>query len=433
MNSKKVLIVTALPFREKGNQSLFRFVNMFLHNDVEVKLLHDEVDSRGNHVISNPNFSIRKFVSFREPVFNLFKFMVIFFTLNNNNKVEIHSPVLLDSDLALPPFGCHSNKTLVVKWVKFLLCLFDNVIAFIYILLFHFRYVQECDAIIGYEVDYSFCAKFLSCIFYKKYINKYQGVTLHASARDISQCIKYYPLNFFGIHKSDLCIMVNDGTDGYFYAKERGCENILFESHGVDQLGYPEYIAKNQRDKLVVVNLASGSCWKRVDRFINVAKRIPNNYRDKVEFITTYFGEGYADLIAEVKNNKLEDFVRFAEGLDHLQANELLRQSDILFMTNDLSNLGNPVLEAIFYGIPILTVDDGSCVSVLNDSWDSKLVKLEGFDKECSEFIISLINNEKLLATLTKNMHYNSNVKTLVSAQGHEFAKIRQVLFKEDE
>ena len=67
----------------------------------------------------------------------------------------------------------------------------------------------------------------------------------------------------------------------------------------------------------------------------------------------------------------LSQNVVFLEGLDSIECNNILRNADVVIMTNDFSNLGNPLLEAIYYKTPIISIDDGSLEGFLTNKKDS--------------------------------------------------------------
>jgi glycosyltransferase involved in cell wall biosynthesis len=192
----------------------------------------------------------------------------------------------------------------------------------------------------------------------KNILINFQGTILKATNRKKSLAVKYFPHNYFSLNKSDLCLMVNDGTDGNYYAKQRGCDNIFFEPHGVlqykhddEKLEILELLKKTK--KFILFNNASGSTWKRPDRIVRGLLKLDKDALNDIVLITTYYGPDREELIKYTKAKGLDKNVIFAEGLNNIQCNYILQNSDVVIMTNDISNLGNPILEAIFYKIQL--------------------------------------------------------------------------------
>lgn len=431
------IILTALPFGKKGNQSLLRFVTMLLDQGHSVKLVHGGQVSKGERVLINDSFSLHHVLSLRDRVYSLIGFVWRLKDFGRARASESKNVFLtISSEKDLPPFGEHTLVTSANKWSYFCLNLVDNVLLVGYLTLVRFSWMNKADVIVGYECNYAFAARFLATVFGKKYINKYQGVTLHATKRDFSSCKKYYPLNYYGINKSDLCLMVNDGTDGEYYASERGCKNIHFSPHGVNEQEYStvrtgrgtlEKFYQMNEGKLIIANVASGSRWKRVDRIIRALSKLEQKYRLKLVVATTYFGPDRAQLREFANMAGVEDCFCFLDGLDHLDCNELIRSADALLMTNDLSNLGNPVLEALYYGTPVLTIDDGSCREYLDDFSISILIDRANFDSELRGFLRYYAEQPDLLRAEKKTVK-STRVNSLVAQQCVEYSKIEKLI-----
>lgn len=437
--NKEIIILTSLPFRKYGNQSIKRFVNMFLKKGFNVILFSSGSDSKGENVIDNSNFKKYRLPSLFEAAINLKMNFKLPFYKKSKNKTPTHNDNLyknIRSDTVLPPFKSNNVFNLIKAWIRFILMRIDNLFATIYLMLFKKKHIVNADAIIAYEIGYTFAGKLLSRIYKKKYINKFQGVILKSTNRDINLCIKHYPENYFGLNKADLCIMVNDGTDGLYYAKIRGNSNIYFETHGVnnkeydhlneEQLEIGNFINNvNSDHKFIIFNNASASRWKRVDRIIRGLSLLDKGDHDKILFLTTYYGHDRHQLKELATSLGVNDIVLFLDNINHIQSNAILRISDVLAMTNDMSNLGNPVLEAIYYGVPIVTINDGSMEGFIKNGIDGYLIDLnDDFDITFAKIISNLINNRELYNSLKNNIKDNKSVNNLETQQIKEFETI---------
>lgn len=435
--TKNVLILTALPFRKYGNQSLYRFVEMFLSRGLEVFVFSSGSDSKGENAINSKKCHYFKTWSFSNFLINAYKSLrgLIINKKASNNKEQSKDNFYsgITSDTRLMPFSEHNIKKFVLSWILFLLVIVDNIVLFTSLLLFNLNVLKKIDLIAGYEVNYSFASKWLSKLFNKPYINKYQGTVLGACKDDFLDCKLFYPLNYFGINNSDLCIMVNDGTNGDLYCKQRGLKNIFFEIHGVKEYQYDDIDTSKLKDidfnKFIIFNNSSASKWKRVDRVTRFLTYLKPEIRKKVLVVTTYSGSDLKDLknLAEIMG--VNKNILFINGLSHIECNYIISKSKILLMTNDLSNLGNPVLEAVYCKTPVVSIKDGSLDNVFKGHDGAVLLDLEKtFDKKLAEVVTRLLLDKDYYKEIKTNIARNKNVFNLKDQQDKEFKAIAQLI-----
>jgi glycosyltransferase involved in cell wall biosynthesis len=332
----------------------------------------------------------------------------------------------------VPPFRTYTFRSSLVKWLSFGLQLVDNFVVLAYLLLYYRKQFRSCHLVIGYECKYTLAAKCLAKLFQKKYVNKYQGTILVAT-QSLWEAVKYYPTNFFGINASDLCIMVNDGTNGLYYAQVRGCKNIYFKPHGVKQLEEPQLQVEHFKwlqscGDCFFFNNASASSWKRVDRIVKAVADLPESLREKCKVLTTYYGadlpqlKNYAESLGVSKN------IIFTGKIQPALSQYLLKKSRALISTNDLSNLGNPVLEAIYFGTPVISLQDESVQGFLHHHQDSWLVLLDkDFERNFAVALEKLMTDEVLYQKLVKHMKLNKSVSSLDKQQHKEYFAIRSL------
>ncbi len=433
---KKVVIITALPFRIQGNQSLLRFIKMFLQREIEVELYTSGTDGRGENVLQSKYFKLTRFTPFIRKIIELRK------RENDkpltNTESEIFTP--LKSGDIIEAESKENLKTMIVKWIAFFAILMDNVLTFLYMLFFNFSNLKKADAIIGYEVYYGLCSKALAFVFNKKLIVKYQGTTLKAAERDISRCIKYYPYHYFGLVKADLVIMVNDGTDGEWYARQKGNKNVFFKPHGVGINDYnlDSYNNKKlekllseykEKDYFIISNLSTATRWKRPDRLVRFLSYLSEETRKKVIVFTTYFGLGKDEVISMAEELGVSKNIVFLENMNHIDCNYLLRNSHILLSTNDLCNLGNPTLEASYFGIPIVSINDGTIENIVENKKHGILIDLnEKFDKNLANTISKLVIDKEYYNNCVLTARSSTNVNSVQEQQKKEFEAISMIV-----
>ena len=119
----------------------------------------------------------------------------------------------------------------------------------------------------------------------------------------------------------------------------------------------------------------------------------------------------------------------FTNSLNHLECNSLLRNSHALISTNDLSNLGNPILESIYYGIPIISLNDQSLDSFLTSDVDSKLIDINhDFDKNLALAIQQFTEDEDYYSKIKNAIKKNKTVNSLEYQQQNEYLEIQKIL-----
>ena len=429
---KKIIILTALPFRKQGNQSMIRFVNMFIKREMDVTMFTAGFDDKGENAIESSLFKAFKIKSLG---FTLTAFLNKKVLKLRKNKVKSDNYfVKIRSEDIVPPYGSYNLPNLINKWSKYLLYLLDNILLMPYLLLAHFSKIKDSDVVIAYEEGYTLTARLLARLFGKKYINKFQGTILKATNRNISQAIKYFPHNYFTINKSDLCIMVQDGTDGEYYARLRGCRNIFFEPHGVyiyeHTKDYKSIVDELKRKgKFVLFNNASGSTWKRTDRVIRGLANIKKELLENIVLITTYHAANRDDLVEFVKLNNLQDKVIFLDKIDPFESNYIIQKSNVVIMTNDFSNLGNPILEAIYYKTSLISINDGSLDGLVGNGKDCILINLDrDFDRNMALAIERMYSDKAFYKSVKEGLNVNRLVRELSEQQEREFKAIQVLL-----
>ena len=437
--SVKISIITELPFRKQGNQSLIRFSKMFLDRNCHVDIMTSGKDDRGVRVITDTNFrlvNIPKITIFFEYFISLAKRIKTSHPEEKkaSPKKTINHFLTMRSDEIIPPFGRHTSKVMIRKWLSFVTNYLDNLFFVFYVLIFHSSKIRESDVIIGYEYGKAIAAKIISILFRKKYVNKYQGTVLKIVKRNITDACRYYPSIYYGLNRSDLCLMVNDGTDGEFYAKHRKCKEVIFEPHGV---GIEDYVSNNEvpnvirenSNKFIFFNNASRSRWKRVDRVIRAMSLLEKECLEDILLITTYHADDKELLIEYTGQLGLEKNVIFLDNLNHVESNAMIQYSDVVIMTNEMSNLGNPVLEAIYYGTPVITLDDGSMEGFLEHEVDGVLIEVsENMDLEMASAIKQLAQDEEYYKDIKYNIKQNRTVHSLKEQQLKEFTHIEKFI-----
>jgi glycosyltransferase involved in cell wall biosynthesis len=212
--------------------------------------------------------------------------------------------------------------------------------------------------------------------------------------------------------------MTDDGTQGnkLLNKLDNKSDEILFWRNGVDmqcdtdnreskQFVYSRYGIKD--DKLIFITLSRLVEWKRVDRAIELFQKIHNNYK-KVHMIIIGEGSSKSNLQELAKLLKISDNVTFAGAIERNLISKYINASDVFFSFYDLSNIGNPLLEAMKCGKLIVTLNNGDTGEVVKHMHNGLIY--DTFEPlTISEDIINLINNTILREKIENNAYKYAN------------------------
>lgn len=175
-------------------------------------------------------------------------------------------------------------------------------------------------------------------------------------------------------------VITDDGTRGDEVAAHYGVpsDKVHFWRNGVNDVPLPDF---NWREALGLSHdlvLFSSTCrltsWKRVDRCIQAFMAVKN---PGIRLLIAGSGEDEPQLKDMAKG---DDRIIFLGHMTADMAAKLVSDSNIYITLHDYSNVGNPLLEALRMGVPVLTCDSGDtsrvvrtgesgvCVSAKNES-----------------------------------------------------------------
>lgn len=206
-------------------------------------------------------------------------------------------------------------------------------------------------------------------------VSRFQG-TWHATTNySIVNRLRFYP-HLQALHaKVDLVIMTNDGTQGN--QALRHCKNhsssIQFWLNGVN-LPAEEVLASRDAlranlhfsEKIVFLTVSRLEQWKRVDRAISAFARMANDF-PSAELHICGDGTSRSSLEALAKELGVEGRVVFHGAIAQEQVTNFMVATDVFLSLYDLSNVGNPLLEAMGSKAAIITINNGDTGSFIQD------------------------------------------------------------------
>ncbi|MEX0616497.1 MAG: glycosyltransferase family 4 protein [Candidatus Woykebacteria bacterium] len=265
---------------------------------------------------------------------------------------------------------------------------------------------KKINLLYGYEVQ-----GVISCSLIKKInkipiVSRFQGTIMHPLLKNNKIPVKYYDHIFALKYPSDLVIMANDGTFGDDVLERLGVSisKVKFWRNGVaNYLFNPKYknwIRSNYsigEDTKILLTLSRLVHWKRVDRAIKALKYISKEAK-AVLFI---IGDGPEKEALEllVKSEGVDDRAIFVGSVEHKEVYKFLNSCDLFLSLYDLSNLGNPVMEAMSCGKCVLAIDHGEMSEIIEDSRTGFLVNGE---EKVGEKLLDVLQNESLMMEVGK-------------------------------
>jgi len=164
-------------------------------------------------------------------------------------------------------------------------------------------------------------------------------------------------------------------------------KDIVFLRNGVNKIAVnkekiiEKFKMKNEKFYCLCVSRLTG--WKRVDRIISAFNKIDND--DIVLFVV---GDG--DEINNLKSMSINKNIIFLGSLPAYEVHGLMQVCDIFISMYDVSNVGNPLLEALSYHMPIITYNSGNTKEVINGK-NGVLIKEIEEDKIANELYLTIM------------------------------------------
>ena len=302
-------------------------------------------------------------------------------------------------------------KEKILKYKLFNVWGIRKIINWIYCALYERKSYKEMKNILkenknvliyAYEVNAVKSCKKIAKKYKLPLITRFQGTIMANKKNNLYNKISRYPHIQALSTKADLVIMTDDGTMGNKVLEDyKNTSKTLFLRNGVNILSteLPKIDKKALKDKLgipqektVLLTVSRLVSWKRVDRAIKAL----NEIKDKENYFLLIVGEGNerANLESLTKELGLNSFVKFTGAIKNEDVYKYMQMADIFLSFYDLSNVGNPLLEALALEKPIITYNVGDTNKVIDET---NGILLDDVTPKNIAKTIEKINNEKSL------------------------------------
>lgn len=156
-------------------------------------------------------------------------------------------------------------------------------------------------------------------------------------------------------------------------------------------------------DRKVVLMVSELRRWKRVERGIHCIQSLKHSGADDVVLVICGRGPEELRLRSIAEKSGVGDLVVFAGGVAHSKVGEYFAMADIFLSTFDHANRGNPLLEAMYFGLPIVTINDGTTDGLLENGTSVLLADPLKLQEELPAKVQELIANPNLRARIGEN------------------------------
>ena len=176
---------------------------------------------------------------------------------------------------------------------------------------------------------------------------------------------------------SSLLICANDGTRGDEVARKFGVsdQRFRFWQNGVEPPSQPPQVTRQQLidrfgQKLRVESRWAVSCsrlsyWKRIDRMLR-ALAVCRGEGVDCQLVIAGDGPEKENLLALADSLGVTEPVVWLGAVAHDDIWALMNTADVFMLTNDVTNRCNPLYEAAWAGLPVVSVHDPSTADLLH-------------------------------------------------------------------
>ncbi len=267
--------------------------------------------------------------------------------------------------------------------------------------------------IYSYEVHGVKGGKKLKEKFNLPFVSRFQGTVLAPIKDNWINRLRKYP-HFQALETAaDITIMTDDGTQGDKVLRNLNNQSkqVLFWKNGVD------ISVKEQKDEMAIKKLREEfalspsdeilmtvsrlASWKKVNRAIEALSFIIKE-RPNCKLIVVGDGDEKGSLIELTKKLNLTSHVIFAGAVPQTEVKNYLGLADIFLSLYDLSNVGNPLLEAMSCGKPIITLNVGDTALLIKNEVNGILLDIENLDR-IPEYVNKILNDNQYAQELGNN------------------------------
>jgi len=290
----------------------------------------------------------------------------------------------------------------------------------------------------GYEVYGIPVAKILSFVFKMPMISRFQGTILMPKTKTKFWRTRYWQHVLAMKIPADLILMTNDGTQGdrILQLLNKSVRNVEFLMNGVEVNSKIDNIdidkAKTDLnihcEHKILLTISRLVNWKRLDRIITA---MPSILKENKNITLLIVGDGQEkeNLIKQVQIAQINNNVKFVGSISHKELYKFYGIADIFISFYDLSNVGNPLLEAMTYGKCIITLNNGDTNKLIRNNYNGILLNIDEI-VNIPKIILDLLEDNSKILNLGKHSKLTAQHKFWSWDQRieYEISKVDKIL-----
>lgn len=272
---------------------------------------------------------------------------------------------------------------------------------------------QPIDLLYAYEVHGALAVRRLQRRWRLPAVCRFQGTVMHPALESRLSRLRRYEEVLALRTPADLYIVTDDGTRGdevLARLNPASQGRVCFWRNGLDTerlVPASNHQAAAARDSLGIENdrflLMTASLllpWKRVDRAI---RALPLVRREQPQAMLLVLGDGEerSNLERLACELGVAGAVRFEGAVPQEEVVRYLWAADVFLSLNDLSNVGNPLLEAMACGKPVVTLDRGTTARLIRNG-ETGLLLDSGEPERVAHAVILLAQDGRLRQTVAQ-------------------------------
>jgi len=245
---------------------------------------------------------------------------------------------------------------------------------------------EPVDVLYAYEVHGALAARLLQKHRRLPTVARFQGTVMYPSLGSPLARLRRYEEILALRTPAGLYIMTDDGTRGdevLARVNPQSMGKLRFWRNGLDlerlrpvdaaqrtglrrALGLPS-------DAFVLLTASRLAGWKRIDRVLAALPAVVAAVPDAL-LVIVGDGEERANLERQANELGVAQRVRFAGAVQQERVREYMQAADVLLALAGLSNVGNPLLEAMCCGLAVVAVDAGGTKELIQDGETGRLL-----------------------------------------------------------
>jgi len=272
---------------------------------------------------------------------------------------------------------------------------------------------ERIDLLYAYEVHGALAARIVQRRHRLPTVCRFQGTVMHPTLDNPLARARRYEEVLALRTPADLYIMTNDGTRGeeVLARLNPGSKGrVRFWRNGLDmdrlKPAAPRQVIATREalgidgQSFVLLTACVLLPWKHVDRAVR-ALALARHDLPQAQLIVLGDGEERGNLESLARELGVAHAVRFEGAVPQEEVVSYLWASDVFLSLNDLSNVGNPLLEAMACAKPIVTIDNGATGDLIHDG-ETGILLSSGEPRRVADAILRLAGNRALRRRLVR-------------------------------